>query len=76
MFYSDKPLDEMLKHMEKLFLTNTIAIRPERKSKPRLDKDKHKSTIATNSINYLKRKKKMLVINQMEFVIMRLLGLT
>ena len=58
LFYSDKPLDEMLKHMEKLFLTNTIAIRPERKSKPRLDKDKHKSTIATNSINYLKRKKK------------------
>jgi len=44
--------------MKKLFITNTIVIRPNRKSKPRLDKDKHKSTIATNSINHLKRKKK------------------
>ena len=58
LFYSDKPLDEMLELMEKLFLTNTIVIRPNRKSKPRLDKDIHKSTIATNSINFLKRKKK------------------
>jgi len=58
LFYSNKPLDEMLDFMEKLFLTNTITIRPNRKSKPRLDKDIHKSTIATNSINFLKRKKK------------------
>ena len=58
LFYSDEPLDEMLEHMEKLFLTNTIVVRPDRKSKPRLDKDIHKSTIATNSINHLKRKKK------------------
>jgi len=58
LFYSDEPLDDMLEHMEKLFLTNTIVVRPNRKSKPRLDKDIHKSTIATNSINHLKRKKK------------------
>ena len=58
LLYLDNPLDEMLEQMEKLFLTNTIVIRPNRKSKPRLDKDIHKSTIATNSINHLKRKKK------------------
>ena len=58
LLYLDNPLDEMLEQMEKLFLINTIVIRPNRKSKPRLDKDIHKSTIATNSINHLKRKKK------------------
>lgn len=58
LLYLDDPIDEMLEQMEKLFLTNTIVIRPNRKSKPRLDKDIHKSTIATNSINHLKRKKK------------------
>jgi len=58
LLYLDNPLDEMLEQMEKLFLTNTIVIRPDRKSKPRLDKDLHKSTIAANSINHLKRKKK------------------
>jgi len=58
LLYLDNPIDEMLEQMEKLFLTNTIVIRPNRKSKPRLDKDIKKSTIATNSINHLKRKKK------------------
>jgi len=58
LLYLDNPIDEMLEQMEKLFLTNTIVIRPNRKSKQRLDKDTHKSTIATNSINHLKRKKK------------------
>lgn len=58
LLYKDTPLDVMLEQMEKLFLTNTITIRPNRKSKPRLDKDVQKSTIATNSINYLKRRKK------------------
>ena len=58
LLYLDNPIDEMLEQMEKLFLTNTIVIRPNRKSKPRLDKDIQKSTIATNSINHLKRKKK------------------
>ena len=58
LLYLDDPIEDMLEQMEKLFLTNTIVIRPNRKSKPRLDKDTHKSTIATNSMNYLKRKKK------------------
>jgi len=58
LFYSDTPQEETLQQLEKLFLTNTIVIRPNRKSKPRLDIDAQKSTIATNSINFLKRKKK------------------
>ena len=58
LLYNDEPLDKMLKQMEKLFLTNTIVMRPNRPSKPRLDKDAQKSTIATNSIHHLKRKKK------------------
>ncbi len=58
LLYLDEPIEEMLEQMEKLFLTNTVVIRPNRKSKPRLDKDIQKSTIATNSINHLKRKKK------------------
>jgi len=58
LLYLDEPIEDMLQQMEKLFLTNTILIRPNRKSKPRLDKNINKSTIATNSINYLKRKKK------------------
>jgi len=58
LFYSDTPFDETLKKLEDLFLTNTIVIRPNRKSKPRLDKEAKKSTIATNSIHHLKRKKK------------------
>ncbi|MDQ7059628.1 MAG: hypothetical protein Q9M43_00235 [Sulfurimonas sp.] len=28
LLYLDNPLDEMLEQMEKLFLTNTIVIRP------------------------------------------------
>jgi hypothetical protein len=56
--YKDTPIDDMLKQIEKFLLTNTVTIRPNRKSNPRLDKDAKKSTIATNSINYLKRKKK------------------
>ncbi len=58
LLYNDDPLDAMLEQMEKLFLTNTIDMRPNRPSKPRLDKDSQKSTITTNSINHLKRKKK------------------
>ena len=58
LFYSNGPHEEVLQQLEKLFLTNTIVIRPNRKSKPRLDTDAQKSTIATNSINFLKRKKK------------------
>ena len=58
LLYNDEPIDVMLAQMEKLFLTNTIVMRPNRVSKPRLDKDAQKSTIATNTIHHLKRKKK------------------
>jgi hypothetical protein len=58
LLYNDEPLEHMLEKMEKLFLTNTIVIRPNRPSNPRLDKDAQKSTIATNTIHYIKRKKK------------------
>jgi hypothetical protein len=58
LLYNDEPMDKMLEQMEKLFLTNTIVMRPNRPSKPRLDKDAQKSTIATNTIHHLKRKKK------------------
>jgi len=58
LLYNDEPLEQMLEKMEKLFLTNTIVMRPNRPSKPRLDKAAQKSTIATNTIYHLKRKKK------------------
>ena len=58
LFYSNKSQKTVLKQLEQLFLTNTITIRPNRKSNPRLDKISQKTTIATNSINFLKRKKK------------------
>lgn len=58
LLYNDKPIDVMLAQMKKLFLTNTIVMRPNRASKLRLDKDTQKSTIATNTIHHLKRKKK------------------
>ena len=46
--------------MQEVFMTNPITIRPNKKSKPRLDKNKHKSTITTNSVNYCKRRKKVI----------------
>jgi len=58
LLYNDDPIDKMLGQMEKLFLTNTIVIRPNRPSNLRLDKNAKKSTIATNTIHHLKRKKK------------------
>lgn len=57
-FYSKKHLSKQMKELEELFAINPVPIRPDRKSKPRLDKDKQKSTIATNTINHIKRKKK------------------
>jgi len=57
-FYSNKSLSKQMKQLEKLFSINPVPIRPERKTPPRLDKEKQKSTIATNAINFLKRKKK------------------
>jgi hypothetical protein len=60
LFYSDMDIDGLLENMQKLFLQNSVLIRPNRASKKRLDKDKDKSTILTNSNNYLKRKKKVI----------------
>jgi len=57
-FYSNKRLSKQIEELEELFAINPVLVRPDRKSKPRLDKSKHKSTIANNSINHLKRKKK------------------
>ena len=57
-FYSNKSLAKQMKQLEKLFAINPVPIRPDRQSRPRLDKEKQKSTIATNAINFLKRKKK------------------
>jgi len=57
-FYSNKSLSRQMKLLEKLFAINPVPIRPNRQTPPRLDKEKHKSTIATNAINFLKRKKK------------------
>ena len=47
-----------MKELEKLFAINPVPIRPDRKTKQRLDKDAQKSTIARNTINHIKRKKK------------------
>ena len=57
-FYSNKSLSKQMKQLEELFAINPVLIRPDRQSPPRLDKEKQKSTIATNAINFLKRKKK------------------
>lgn len=57
-FYSKKRLSKQMKELEKLFAINPVPIRTNRKTKPRLDKDSQKSTIATNALNFWKRKKK------------------
>ena len=57
-FYSNKSLAKQMKLLEELFAINPVSIRPDRQTKPRLDRDKQKSTIANNTINFLKRKKK------------------
>ena len=57
-FYSNKHLSKQMRELEELFVINAVPIRPKRKAKPRLDKDSQKSTIATNTINFVKRKKK------------------
>jgi hypothetical protein len=58
LFYSNKSLAKQIKELEKLFVMNTVPIRPDRDSPVRLDKEIQKSTIATNTINYIKRRKK------------------
>lgn len=60
LFYSHQDIDTVLEEMQKLFITTPTAIRPDRPSRKRLDKDKDKSTISTNSANFHKRKKKVI----------------
>ena len=60
LFYSNLDSDSTLKEMQKLFMTTPNAIRPYRLNKKRLDKEKDKSTIFTNSANFYKRKKKVI----------------
>ena len=57
-FYSSKSLVKQMELLEKLFAINPVPIRPDRQNKSRLDRNKQKTTIATNTINFLKRKKK------------------
>jgi len=57
-FYSNKSLSKQMRELEKLFSINTVLIRPDRTRPQRLDKEKQKSTFATNTINHIKRKKK------------------
>ena len=60
LFYSDLDIDTTLKEMQKLFIMTPTAIRPNKLNRKRLDKEKDKSTIYTNSTNFLKRKKKII----------------
>jgi hypothetical protein len=60
LFYADIDIDELLVNMQKLFMTNTFLVRADRTNRKRLDKNKDKSTILTNSNNYLKLKKKVI----------------
>jgi hypothetical protein len=45
LFYGHHDIDRVLKEMQKLFITTPTAIRPDRPSRKRLDKNKDKSTI-------------------------------
>ena len=57
--FSNKCLKQQMTELEKLFLVNPVLIRPNRQSPSRVNKEKQKSTIATNTINYLKQKRKI-----------------
>ena len=56
-FYSDKSLSKQMEELEELFAINPVLIHPNRVAPQRLDKEKNKSIIATNTINHMKRKK-------------------
>lgn len=58
LFYSKLESNTILEEMQKLFMMTPTAMRPDRLNKKRLDKEKDKSTILTNSANFYKRKKK------------------
>jgi len=55
-FYSNKDKLTQMKELEELFLTNTVTIRPNRKSLPRIKK--YTTTAYIKTINFMKRKKK------------------
>jgi hypothetical protein len=55
-FYSNKNKLTQMQELEELFLTNTVTIRPKRKSLPRIVK--YTTTAYIKTINYIKRKKK------------------
>ncbi|MCD4771244.1 IS4 family transposase [archaeon] len=57
LFYSNKDIEIIFDEMSKLFLTNTIQIRPNRKY-PRPTSREGKNTKGIKSANYQKRKKK------------------
>lgn len=60
LFHSNLDSDTLLSEMQKLFILTPTSIRTNRKYKKRLDKEKDKSTIMTNSANFYKRKKKVI----------------
>lgn len=55
-FYSDKNKATQMKELEELFLTNTVTIRPKRKSVERAIK--YTTSTYIKAINFIKRKKK------------------
>lgn len=57
LFYSNKDIEIIFEEMSRLFLTNVISIRPNRKYK-RASNLEGKNTKAVKSANYQKRKKK------------------
>lgn len=58
LFYSNKDIEIIFEEMSKLFLTNTVQIRPNRKY-PRPSAKEGKNTKGIKSANYQKRKKKI-----------------
>lgn len=55
-FYSNKNKDVQMKELEELFLTNTVTVRPNRKSVDRAIK--YTTSTYIKAINFIKRKKK------------------
>ena len=57
-FYGSEDLATQMEQLKELFLMNTVLVRPNRKTPPRLDKSKYSSSIAHKAVQFLKRKKK------------------
>ena len=58
LFYSSKDIEVIIEEMSKLFLTNKVPIRPNRKFKRPSDKE-GKNTKGIKSANFQKRNKKI-----------------